>query len=475
MNFKYSIYSKFKRGQILIILAVSLTILIGFSGLAIDSGRAYGVRAKLSSAVDAAAIAAARALAVGASDAEREASAKQAARDFYAANFPDNYLGATRQALGAGDITAIHDPQKGEWTVSVKGAAIMPVSLLSALNITGPTVAATTSSIRRDLDLILVLDSSGSLGSSFDALKTAAKNFVGQFNAGYDRVGLVSFASGAVNDVAINTSARGFDKTNIQTKITALGNAAGSTASAEGMRLALNQINSVQTAVRSSLRVIVFFSDGAPNDVPAIFNNGVTSVTGDLYSETSGPATTRATNVYRFDLRNTLLGNYSNIVNLPKVGFELTDQLNPIPNSKIPLASYNNMRLLDPALPLPSPPLTPYINTRCNVNKAARNMVENVANTARGQNIQIFTIALGSAVNTQEITFCGYGANERGSSILKRLANSNSPLSDTYNSAQPTGTYINAPTAADLEAAFNSIARKMIRLTQYSPPPPPLP
>ena len=457
----FSKNNKFKRGQILIIFAISLVILIGFAGLAIDSGRAYGVKAKLNSAVDAAAIAAALALANGATDVLREASAKQAAQDYYKANFPNNYLGATLQPIGAGDITAVHDTQNGWWTVVVKGTAKMPVTLMSILGFVDVTVAATGSTRRRDLDLILVLDTSGSLGTpsnAFSLLQTAAFNFVGKFNAGTDRVGLVSFASGGRIEEPINTSARGFTKANIQNKINALSTTSpvapsGSTASAEGMRLALNQINSVVPAVRSSLRVIVFFSDGAPNDVPAIFNNSGTMVTGDLYSETTTPATALANRVFVFNQRDTQLGTYSNILTLPTVGFGLTDQGVSIPNSEIPLASYNNKRTLTG---------TPYTNTRCNVNKAARNMVENVANTSRIQNIQIYSIALGAAVNTQEIGFCGYGASEIGSSILKRLANTID--SDTYNNAQPTGSYFNAPTASDLDAAFSSIASLILRL-----------
>ena len=51
------------KGQIIILFAISLIALVGMVGLAIDSGRAYGVKAKMSAAVDAAAIAAARGLA----------------------------------------------------------------------------------------------------------------------------------------------------------------------------------------------------------------------------------------------------------------------------------------------------------------------------------------------------------------------------------------------------------------------------
>jgi Flp pilus assembly protein TadG len=92
-----------QRGQIVIITAVMLVALIGMVGLAIDSGRAYGVRAKLSAAVDAAALAAGRALAIGASDGERLANAQATGLRFYNANFPSGFLGATRNARCSGD------------------------------------------------------------------------------------------------------------------------------------------------------------------------------------------------------------------------------------------------------------------------------------------------------------------------------------------------------------------------------------
>ena len=121
----------------------------------------------------------------------------------------------------------------------------------------------------------------------------------------------------------------------------------------------------------------------------------------------------------------------------------------------INLASYNNRRTLSGS---------PYTNTRCNVNKAARNMTENVANMARNEVVKIHSIALGSAVNTLEITFCSYSSSELGSNLMKRLSNTQD--SDAYNAAQPTGLYVWAENAADLDNAFTSIASEILRLSR---------
>ncbi len=449
-----SVYQNYCKGQIVIIVAISLIVLIGMVGLAIDSGRGYGVKAKLSAAVDAAAIAAGRALAEGATDAERLANARIAAQKFFYENFPDNYLGAIPVALST---DAFHNPD-GYWQVTVSASADMPTTFMRVLGQNLVTVIAVGEAIRRDVDVMLVMDTSGSLGpptspaDTLPKLKLCAKNaFVSKFIAGTggDRLGLVSFASGAILDVPINkNSTRGFNKTQLNNAIDAL-TVTGSTASAEGMRRALNEINAIPASLRSSLRAIVFFSDGAPNGVPATFTRTSGSpnpVTGDLYSEIgSGGA---PSNFYRSDQRDNLLGTHSNIVRLPNTGFMITGVGN------IPLASYNNMRTLTG---------TPYTNSRCNVNKAARNMVENVANTARTQNIYIHSASLGRRVDSLEINFCGYGANEFGANILKRLANTTDSV--PYNPTQFSGIYASASTIEECDAAFSKIASEILRLT----------
>lgn len=434
---------KRQHGQILIMAAFSLIALLGMAGLAIDSGRGYGVKAKLNSAVDAAAIAGARALAGGESDDVRLDNARTAARNYYQANFPADYLGASRGDVA---VDAVHSPD-GYWTVSVSGVATMPVTFLRVLGMGNVSVAAASQARRRDLDMILVIDTSGSLAppissaTTFPTLKTAAINFINKFNAGPngDRIGLVSFASGAEIDVPIvKDGSRGFDRNQITNAINAL-SAAGSTASAEGTRVALNELNAVPAASRSSLRVIVFFSDGAPNGLPASFS---AAATGDLYSETNTGG--RPERVYYNDRRNVLRGNY-NITNLPAAGFAI----NGVGN--IPLAGRRNF------INWPQ-------NDRCNVNKAARNMVENVASTARGQGIKVYSIGLGAALNTLEINFCGYGLNESGASIMKRLANTGD--ADTYDAAQPQGVYAFAAEASELNYAFTTIASEILRLSR---------
>lgn len=106
---------------------------------------------------------------------------------------------------------------------------------------------------------------------------------------------------------------------------------------------------------------------------------------------------------------------------------------------------------------------TPIANSRCNVNKAARNMIENVADTAHGQGVLIMSVGLGAALRSLEITFCGYGVAEDGEHILKRLANASD--SDTLKPPpQAQGLYCYAGDAAQLPACFDRIASAILRL-----------
>src|SRR5215470_2778382 len=78
---------KHDRGFALIYMAVTLSGLLVFSGLAVDGGRAYVVKAQLSKAVDGAALGAARAVNSG--------NPRQEAVNIFKANFPDGFMGVS--------------------------------------------------------------------------------------------------------------------------------------------------------------------------------------------------------------------------------------------------------------------------------------------------------------------------------------------------------------------------------------------
>jgi hypothetical protein len=437
-------------GAVLVIVALFTVALLAITGLALDSGIGFGVRAKLNAALDSAAIAAARAVATGTTDSERETAAQAAGEKFFAANFPNGWLGATPSPPV---ITAVHHAD-GYWEIDATGSAVVPTSFMRLLGRDSMIVNAAAEAVRRDLDMMLVIDSSGSMGnpsSAFGEVKDAARNFIDLFNSGPggDRVGLVSFASGAVLDVPINKdSTRGFDQFAMHNAIDAL-LASGYTTSEWAMQRAYEELQGVPAGVRSSLRVIVFFSDGAPNTVAADYTRFGATLTGTLASGTSGPGGNRARPFYNHLQLNSSMGSLgADIVTLPEFGL-----------GNVALASFNNARTLDPAS-------APYDNTRCNVNMAARNMVENVANASRENNIFVYTLGFdgSSRLSTQEINFCGYGAEELGSNILQRLANTTA--ADASDADQPRGLSIIFEEPEEAEAAFNQVANAILRLTR---------
>ena len=76
-----------EKGFVLVYMAGALTVLLLFTGVAVDSGRAYVVKAQLTKAVDGAALAAARSL--------NSANPRAEAAKIYRANFPAGYMGTT--------------------------------------------------------------------------------------------------------------------------------------------------------------------------------------------------------------------------------------------------------------------------------------------------------------------------------------------------------------------------------------------
>ena len=99
-----------------------------------------------------------------------------------------------------------------------------------------------------------------------------------------------------------------------------------------------------------------------------------------------------------------------------------------------------------------------------NINNAARNLVEIIADAARNDtgdyHIRIYTIGMGQLVPLQLGT-----RMETSESILKRIANDVRSAPD-YNSAQLEGRYYYAQTAADVGPAFQALQNQILRLTK---------
>jgi Flp pilus assembly protein TadG len=465
------------KGQVLVLVAALIFVLLGIAALALDIGRAYGIKARLNAAVDAASYEATKAIGQGSDEALMKNKAVQVATAYFNANYPAGYLGATPDPL---TVTPVHDTTTGLWKVAVTATAPMPTFLSGVLGKGSFDIGASSESQRRSLDMVLVIDTSHSLYDEFDLVKTNAENYVGLFSEKDDRVGLVAFSTGAAPIVSICrdmnppldaptglTCGRGFVKGTVKPPVGVEGAINGldvhlTTNSEEGMKKALDQLNSLASDSRSATRVIVFFSDGAPNTYSSKISlaSGGT-VDGNLYSNIPDDKTNiSAKPNWYFDPKTYGDSDGTKNVNIlaplptsgPVSGFDLS--------GTVPLASFNNRRSFSGGMS--------DTDVHCDANKAARNMVENVANMARSQGVIVFTLGLGGNpdyLSNLEVTDCGYLQSvENGTNLLKRMANTKD--SDTYNASQPSGIYCYAKTTDDLKPCFDRIASAILRITK---------
>jgi len=433
------------KGQAIIYVTIGVVVLILFVGLALDSGIGYIVKTKLNSAVDAAAIAAGRALSEGGTTA-----AEQAANKFFYANFPAGYMSAQ---ITSGPTTNLSQDAQGRWHISVSATAVVPTYFLKIRAMNTFTVNSSAEAVKRDLDLAFVQDTTGSLLSVFSDVKMDAVRFINKFDETTDRVSLIHFAYGAAVDDPIRTSSRGFNKTSVVNHINSF-SASGNTNYAEAFWRAKDQLDSIPSSLRSNIRAIVFFSDGSPNTFSSTFtgtspcaatppgNPGVI-VTGDGPGSPSG-----------LDRIGSVSGaptgcTASRVTAMPaffNLGSGIGDNTFHVTNP--PSGQGINPR-----------PVTSTVNFD-NVNNAARNLPEEMASSARDAGIYVYTIGLGTLLTTNK----SWGNHERGDTVLKNMAND--PSAPNHTPGQLEGLYCYAADTNQLNACFDEIASQIFRLTR---------
>ncbi|OEZ66650.1 von Willebrand factor type A domain protein [Janthinobacterium sp. HH103] len=441
---------KRQSGQVLIMVALSAVVLIASVGLAVDSALGYFVKAKLNAAVDAASLAAARGITAGNSEAEQRDSARQSAREFFDINYPDNFLLSTPVLDPVGVVF-----DRGTVTIDVSATASLPVSLMGVLGFKTLNVSASAQTIRKDLDMVLVMDTSRSLENNADAVRAAGKSFLNKFNSTVDRVGLLHFASEAQIDVPIRQVERGFDRDSMTMKNGKIDQFTfvGGTNSSAGMFQARKQLNDIAQVNRSSLRVIVFFSDGSPAAFSAYFPNKDNKCkdAGGLatFPKLQNPA---LAGLYRMKVSDSL-----------QYGDCAASQITGLP------AWYNANN--DAALrEFPIVTNTPRVVTSStataqaqwtNVHRASRNLVEAMAAKARQEGIFVFTLGMGASLKTKEGP-----DNELGEDLLRCLANTTDAKAACRKPAEPVGLYCYAATESELSPCFTRLASAILRISK---------
>jgi Flp pilus assembly protein TadG len=282
-----------QKGSFIVMFTLSFALLGTFIGFAVDFGRAYLERSRVNRLVDGAALAAAKAL-KGQLGLINEAT--RAACDSMQMNGAPVVMTATgecKSTTGAPltvtvsflPVAVAGGPDMQH--VQVTGAEPVPTTFLrflswmvpgdySTLNVSARAEAAP----ERPLDLVLVLDRSGSMGGTkIAALKTTVNDFLSNNFTGNDRIGMVSFAwrgcgnAAGGDDTAANicqpdvpmTDATSANITMLKNRVNGL-NAAGATGTMEALRTARVPLAAAfNDPTRATTRkVVLLITDGKP-------------------------------------------------------------------------------------------------------------------------------------------------------------------------------------------------------------------
>ncbi len=173
-----------RRGSLATFVAAAALPLVAFTGLAVDTARGYLVKTRLNYALDAAALAGGR---VMFDEAKRDA----AIQDFFDANFPSGYMGATL----TGPTATINTVDQ---TIKLDASANVGTTLMQVLGVDDMNVGSSAEVQRqiKGMELAMVLDNTGSMrhtapGSSqskIEDLRDASLQLVDILYAGRDEI-----------------------------------------------------------------------------------------------------------------------------------------------------------------------------------------------------------------------------------------------------------------------------------------------
>jgi len=490
----------YQRGASLIAFTLLLTfVILPMVGLGIDVAIQYWIKAKLSSAVDSAALAAGRSLNVGST-----VDPAAVGRQYFAANFPAGILRTTvingQQVANSVSISVA--PVNGYITVSAKAQVNAPLYFLKMLHLASGIITATSQTTRRNANIVLVLDRSGSMANannSCGALISAVNVFTSQFIDGRDELGLITFSTTSHVDYQPNLHFQ----TDSQTLDSVINTMAcvGATSTAQALTQAYSLIKA--TNVTSALNVILFFTDGGANSVveqyPGYFpiktkwdyryGTYLTSQTDhvapsscsasdvlyggytDLSESLNTTGSTAGVSAVGTDVPLTAGAAYPPPISPPGSLFSSTSSnacgwgTYTIPCARNDVAyipptdAWGNSTLgYKPAYTYTS---GPYINQiRSDSPLAIRNAAINAAD-AISQQIRSNTTY---NIVTYTIGLAGNEPIPMDTDFLERLANDT--RASNYNPSQPQGMFVLAANNASLLDAFNAVASQILRLSK---------
>jgi Flp pilus assembly protein TadG len=260
------------RGFTLILYALMLTFIVAAGGLALDVGTIYMVRARLSAAADAAALAAGRSVNLADSVPAATSAATTTADQFFTANFPNNYfntIGTPTVTPSFSQETDSNGNPTGVLDITVAASVQTPTYFMNIFNVSAVTVTASSTASRRGVVMMMVLDISSSMNTSTTptacaAMIQAAQNFITLFSP-FDTLGLVTF------DLTAHLTYPPSQSWGSGTLNTDIGNIVcnSNTNTVAALELAYQELKAVDLPLAEN--TIVLFTDGSPNGVDAVF------------------------------------------------------------------------------------------------------------------------------------------------------------------------------------------------------------
>jgi Flp pilus assembly protein TadG len=490
-----------ERGATIVVFSfMVVTVMAPLIGFAIDGSVCYWMKTKLSSSVDAAALAAARSLSLAANSSLLQSQGATTATEYFDANFQPGVMGTSLPSVtqsspcadNSNPCTTVDQSSSQQITVTVQATVAVPLYFLRLLGYSSQNLSDTGQSVRKSANVMLVLDRSYSMVEAgvCSTLVASAQNFVNNFVDGRDTLGLVTFQVTANNDYTLSSTFKS-GSPSLNSVLSTLA-CTGYTNTDEALHLAYTKLSGLDQP--DALNVIVLFTDGQPDSFTASsFTVKSSSDTRYSWSSPTSSVTVPASPctgtigtgvMLDVDGAPDAQGYTAGIFpDTPTSISYQTPNYPPIPTSVIsasnctfttsPYTTYsyavrNDVAYL-PATDLWGNNLTGYktlananapyasynrVDTPENVMYAATNSAWNQGKVIRSAGIYIYTIGLG-----------GTPEQAIDSDFLMRLANDPTLPSSEYSSSQPTGLFVYA-TAGSLGQAFQQIASEILHLSK---------
>lgn len=506
-----------QRGATVILFTfMMILVVIPIIGLAIDGSIVMWEKARLVASVDAAALAAGRSLSVALGDADQKAAAGQIADMYFNANFQPGQMGTSVIPNLDGQLPFNLQTSSGSRKVMVARSISVPLYFMRILGFTNTTMEFTGQASRKDVNIILVLDRSGSMGTpnssdpngptACDQMKSSAQTFVNMFVEGRDSLGLVTFQTTANVDFLPSTTFNAGMTQQLNQLV-----CAGGTNSAWGLSLAYDQIQN--RGWKGASNVVVFFSDGYPTAVEYANANALPARNTDADNNDTRYGSVNTSQEYQYAKSPCTTSPISGVLTLPGQSPDPTgytwgvfvDTQYPINSSDgassdashlvsagctfnnppsgyenrgvyfmrrdiayLPAQDYHGNPTATTLNPLGSHPFQPVVffpndGNHIYYGQLRPDVPQNLVNTAfNAADNAAFSIRNNSYYNPI-IYSIGLGTAV-DDDFMERVAND--PRASSYDSNKPAGLYVKAPTSAQLQSAFQQIASQVLRISQ---------